>query len=162
MYCIRCNERPVENKDTGLCATCGADDRKLMRQNSKPKKSYSIRKVSEQGKRRQKEIKETYKVMDATSVHICSSCGTPLDPCGSHSHLCPRSQYPEYAAAPWNIVYDCPACHYTWEHGSWEQVQQLGNIRQRIKTLLAHCQTYLFRRFILKNPKITLEILEKY
>ena len=32
MSCLRCTIRPIENKDTGLCASCGADDRKAEKQ----------------------------------------------------------------------------------------------------------------------------------
>lgn len=153
---------PVENEETGLCARHGFEERRSARKKAKPKKTYTIPKVSEQGKRRKKAIAATYKVMDASQPHVCSACGIPLDPMGSHSHLAPRSQYPEHEAAQWNLVYDCIACHEVWEHGSWEAVQTLSNIRDRVRTLLKNCPQYLFRRFILKNPEITLELLKNY
>lgn len=46
MLCKECDRNPIENRDTGLCASCGALARKLERQASKPVKVYQMPKVS--------------------------------------------------------------------------------------------------------------------
>lgn len=43
--CVRCETRRIENKDTGLCATCSHDDRKSERAQSKVVKP--VKKVSD-------------------------------------------------------------------------------------------------------------------
>lgn len=42
MPCERCGNKVVENADTNLCGSCGADDRKAERAAAKPKKVYHL------------------------------------------------------------------------------------------------------------------------
>jgi hypothetical protein len=48
IYCITPDcDNPVENRDTGLCASCGSLQRKLQRQTAKTKVVHPIKKVSQ-------------------------------------------------------------------------------------------------------------------
>jgi DNA-directed RNA polymerase subunit M/transcription elongation factor TFIIS len=149
--------RPVENQDTGLCATHGAEERKAQRDASKPVKNYSIPKRSKKGYEKEKSIQKTYS--NLTIARHCGGCGSPN--MLSHSHLLPRGQFPEFADHAENIVYDCIACHYIWEHGSWEKVQVLKDLKKRLRVCYDLAEQYLYRRFILKNPEMTIETLIK-
>lgn len=156
MFCrIEGCKRPVENKDTGLCATHGAEERKRARQAGAPKKQYRIPPVSEQGKRRKKEKEFAYKQVDAKGQQHCGGCGyaKPL----THSHILPVSQYPKHAANPENIFMDCIECHTRWEHGSWEDVQVLLDIDKRLQTANKLDKQYVGRRFLLRNPNFKLK-----
>lgn len=135
--------RPVENKDTGLCATHSAALRKAAR--TKEKKVYTIPRVSKKGQQREAALAATTKKMDATMHHVCSSCGTTHSL--THSHILPKSQYPKYAATPMNIVYDCINCHERYEHGTLEQCSSLGNWRHRLNVIQSLAPEYFFRRF---------------
>lgn len=54
MPCIRCGNKVVENQDTGLCGSCGLDDRRAEARANKPQKVHVIRKVSAKEAKRRK------------------------------------------------------------------------------------------------------------
>jgi len=70
MPCNICGHSIIENKDTGLCASCGANERKAERNSNKPIKSYQLPKVSQ---RRKKEIIQGNPIRHKTpNLYYCS------------------------------------------------------------------------------------------
>lgn len=71
--CVRCDTRRIENKDTGLCATCSHDDRKAERTQVKvvksPKKVSDKRNLQNQEYARLRD--EYLKVYPACEVREC-------------------------------------------------------------------------------------------
>lgn len=101
MPCVRCDNKIVENPDTGLCASCGADDRKAertaIRDANKPafkpipkmskKLAVETRKYSGKGGTREEHLKENpycqIRLIGcenvATQVHHCAKRGKNLN-----------------------------------------------------------------------------------
>lgn len=74
-YCQRCQIRPVENRDKGLCASCAREDRRL--ENAKaPKMPTHLKKVSakravenKEYARLRKDYMEAYPVCEVVECH---------------------------------------------------------------------------------------------
>jgi hypothetical protein len=141
---------PIENEETGLCAKHGFEMRKRGRNAGKEKKIYTIPKVSEKKKIANAAKASAYKKMDASHARHCTGCGSP--DMLTHSHIIPVGQYPEFEAVEENIVFDCIACHDIWEHGTFEQCQQLANYEHRIKIIKKLKPEYL-QRMLLNSEK---------
>lgn len=77
MSCIRCGNKIVENKDTGLCGSCSLEGRKAEREAAKPVKAYRIPKMSP---RRQGEMK-TFEVLKAEHLKEHPNCQIKLIGC---------------------------------------------------------------------------------
>lgn len=56
--CIQCDCRPIENKDTGLCATCGFENRRLERKLKTTKVVVPIKKITEKRAKQNREYLE--------------------------------------------------------------------------------------------------------
>lgn len=71
--CVRCETRWIENKDTGLCASCSHDDRKAER--TKPKVVKPVKKITEKRNIQNQEyarLRDQYlKVYPACEVREC-------------------------------------------------------------------------------------------
>lgn len=123
-------DRPVENRDTGLCATHNRAARKLEHKALKPSgiNSRLINQVSKQQQTLLREYAKTCKVIDRDRPMICESCGRPQG--GeiqlSHSHLISRDYCVKYNRLdlyvdPNNIKLQCKdwgghiGCHTKWE-----------------------------------------------
>jgi 5-methylcytosine-specific restriction endonuclease McrA len=147
---VGCENLPERN---GICSSHNFEARKASREALKPKKNYTIPKISEKKKKALSAKNATYKAMDATTPQHCSGCGSPH--MLTHSHIIPVGQYPEFEAVLENIVYDCVRCHDIWEHGTFEQCQQLANYHERIRIIKKLKPDYLHR--MLLNSEKTLK-----
>lgn len=139
--CTKCKElKEIDNIKFMVCADC--NDHK-----PKEKKWKPIKKVSEQGAKRNALKKAAYKIMDETADHICSGCGSGSFPL-SHSHIIPVSLRKDLENDPENIVYDCLSigehrgCHDIWEHGELYEKEMLLNYQERIKIILKKDKKY--------------------
>lgn len=56
--CIECDNPKVENQDTGLCASCGAERRKAQRQARKTKVIVPVKKITEKRAKQNREYLE--------------------------------------------------------------------------------------------------------
>lgn len=56
--CVQCDCRPIENRDTGLCATCGFENRRLERQDKKVRIVKPVKKVTEKRAKQNREYLE--------------------------------------------------------------------------------------------------------
>lgn len=128
----------------GICATHNHQARRAEKEANKPRKVYTMPKVSEKKKQANAQKAAAYKKMDATEAHFCSGCGGAE--MLTHSHLIPVSQHPEFEAEPLNIVYDCIKCHDIWEHGKLgELAQNLANYEERMQRIKQLSPQYLAR-----------------
>lgn len=131
---------PIENKDTGLCASCGRNARKV----PKAVKKTAIKKRSEKGQKIASELAKVYKVVDSITSQFCGNCGSNKT---EHSHILPQGQYPEHRLNPINIFRDCRGCHLIWEHGTLSEVENLKDWPKRLKVIEKLEPIYFFRRF---------------
>jgi hypothetical protein len=153
IICIDCKDpdKPIENEDLCLCASCNKARRKAEKEAAKPKKFHEIRKVSEKKAKALREKHKAYSKMDLVTPPFCSGCGRSGVPL-SHSHIIPVGQYPQFEAVVENLVYDCIApnpemngghsCHDIWEHGDWQAVKQLSNLQERLNVIIKLCPAY--------------------
>lgn len=155
--------RPVENKDTGLCATHSKELRKAAQVASKPVKQYKIAPLSKKGAQRKQSLNKTYELFDRITPQWCSNCGSPNEL--THSHIMPQGQYKSLADNVLNLVYDCYTCHDIYEHGSLDDCEQLNNWAYRLAVIQTLMPIYFFRRFgellsdyLRKNPEIKLKM----
>ncbi len=155
-------DSPVENKDTGLCATHSKAMRKAAQVASKPVKKYKIAALSKKGAQRKASLNKTYDLFDRIMPHFCSNCGSPNEL--THSHMLPQGQYKALSDNVYNILFDCYTCHDIYEHGDLYDCEQLNNWPQRIAIIQKLAPVYFFRRFgqllsdyLRKNPGIKLK-----
>jgi uncharacterized Zn finger protein (UPF0148 family) len=121
MQTCPCGSTKIENKDSGLCASCNRQARKA---ESKPKaqqplKRTQLRQVSTKKKEALNEKHKTYDQLSTRGIRWCETCGLSMVPL-SHSHTLPVGAFPRYEAVASNIIMECyggsDRCHDLWEH----------------------------------------------
>lgn len=103
--CVRCELRRVENKDNGLCATCGLELRKQERTQAKVVKP--IKKVSDKRNKQNQEyarLRDEYlKLYPACEVRECNNRSNQIH------HVMGREG--EKLTNPSYFLAICPDCH---------------------------------------------------
>lgn len=111
----------------------------------KPKKKYSIPKVSakrvlkiEEGKKTFEEDKKFYKEIWDASPHVCQECNKKLgkEPLTLFfHHALPKRNFPEFRHTAENIIILCPDCHQQAE-ADLDKVPGVKKRTEEIKVLL--------------------------
>lgn len=83
MSCVRCGNKIVENRETGLCASCSLDDRKSERAEAKPVKVYQMPRMSP----KRKEDNKTYAVLSAEHLKEHPDCQIKLVGCTNQGNV---------------------------------------------------------------------------
>lgn len=106
--CVQCDCRPIENRDTWLCATCGFENRRLERQDKKVKIVKPVKKVTEKRAKQnqeyaklRKEYLEVYPVCEVVECHNKSK---------EIHHMAGRDG--DKLTDPDNFLAVCPSCHH--------------------------------------------------
>lgn len=115
--CSGCGSPKVENRETGLCASCGRAARKEATAKPPPKRK-ALKSVSAKMGARIVAKVAAYKLVDAASGQCCLACG------GrewlTHSHILSVRQHPELEDNPRNLEILCQPCHHFYEHDKQE------------------------------------------
>jgi 5-methylcytosine-specific restriction endonuclease McrA len=111
----------------------------------KPKKKYTIPKVSakrvlkiEEGKKTFEEDKKFYKEIWDASPHVCQECNKKLgkEPLTLFfHHALPKRNFPEFRHTAENIIILCPDCHQQAET-DLDKVPGVKKRTEEIKVLL--------------------------
>lgn len=105
-FCIRCEARPIENRDTKLCASCSHEDRKADR--AQPKVVKPVKKVTEKRSKQNQEYaklrKEYLEVYPVCEVVECHNKAKEIH------HMAGREG--DKLTDPDNFLAVCPSCHH--------------------------------------------------
>jgi hypothetical protein len=143
MMCTECGSWKLENYTLKLCATCNKQRLKT----SKPttaKKPKAVKRISEKHKATLASEQAFFKAMDSEGIKWCESCGDSAKPL-TRSHIIPKGMYPQFRLTRENLMYECYECHFTWEHGSITEKQQLQSYEHKIEVIKKLCSEYLHK-----------------
>ena len=124
--CIQCDCRPIENRDTGLCATCGFENRRLERQANKVKIVKPVKKITEKRAKQNREYLEMREHF-LEQYPVCGVAGCQNKSTEIH-HRAGRAN--DLLTNPENFLQICSEHHiYYTEHSKEAIENQISKLR---------------------------------
>lgn len=118
--CVQCDCRPIENKDTGLCATCGFENRRLERKLKTTKVVVPVKKITEKRAKQNREYLEMREQFleqyPMCQIKDCTRKSTQIH------HI--QGKANDLLTNPENFLAICDECHRTITEHSAEAIKE--------------------------------------